>query len=244
MGLKSIWSALGETTVRMVSVVAACAAAGLVIGGISMTGLGGKFADLVFLVAGNSTFLVLLVSAMLAIILGMGMPTPSAFILAAVLVGPTLNSLDFSSMQSNMFILYFAVLSAMTPPVAVAAFAAAAIADDKPLGIAVGAVKLAITAFIVPFAFMYGDGLLLEGSIVNILVSCISAVIGVILLSAAVEGYLKNNLDRLIRLALFIAGLLFIFPGIVNLILGTLFALVAVFATPHLRKEVKGSLGF
>ena len=244
MGLKSIWSALGETTVRMVSVVAACAAAGLVIGGISMTGLGGKFADLVFLVAGNSTFLVLLVSAMLAIILGMGMPTPSAFILAAVLVGPTLSSLDFSSMQSNMFILYFAVLSAMTPPVAVAAFAAAAIADDKPLGIAVGAVKLAITAFIVPFAFMYGDGLLLEGSIVNILVSCISAVIGVILLSAAVEGYLKNNLDRLIRLALFIAGLLFIFPGIVNLILGTLFALVAVFATPHLRKEVKGSLGF
>ena len=244
MGLKAIWSALGETTVRMVSVVAACAAAGLVIGGISMTGLGGKFADLVFLVAGNSTFLVLLVSAMLAIILGMGMPTPSAFILAAVLIGPTLSSLDFSSMQSNMFILYFAVLSAMTPPVAVAAFAAAAIADDKPLGIAVGAVKLAITAFIVPFAFMYGDGLLLEGSIVNILVSCISAVIGVILLCAAVEGYLKNNLDRLIRLALFIAGLLFIFPGIVNLILGSIFALVAVFATPHLRKEVKGSLGF
>lgn len=244
MGLKAVWEALGETTVRMVSVVAACAAAGLVIGGISMTGLGGKFADLVFLVAGNSTFIVLLVSALLAIILGMGMPTPSAFILAAVLIGPTLSSLDFSAMQSNMFILYFAVLSAMTPPVAVAAFAAAAIAEDKPLGIAVGAVKLAITAFIVPFAFMYGDGLLMEGSILNILVSCTSAVIGVILLSAAVEGYLKNNLDRLIRMALFIAGLLFIFPGIVNLILGSLFTLVAVLATPHLRKEVKGSLGF
>lgn len=244
MGLKAVWEALGETTVRMVSVVAACAAAGLVIGGISMTGLGGKFADLVFLVAGNSTFLVLLVSALLAIILGMGMPTPSAFILAAVLIGPTLSSLDFSAMQSNMFILYFAVLSAMTPPVAVAAFAAAAIAEDKPLGIAVGAVKLAITAFIVPFAFMYGDGLLMEGSILNILVSCTSAVIGVILLSAAVEGYLKNNLDRLIRMALFIAGLLFIFPGIVNLILGSLFTLVAVLATPHLRKEVKSSLGF
>lgn len=244
MGLKAVWEALGETTVRMVSVVAACAAAGLVIGGISMTGLGGKFADLVFLVAGNSTFFVLLVSALLAIILGMGMPTPSAFILAAVLIGPTLSSLDFSAMQSNMFILYFAVLSAMTPPVAVAAFAAAAIAEDKPLGIAVGAVKLAITAFIVPFAFMYGDGLLMEGSILNILVSCTSAVIGVILLSAAVEGYLKNNLDRLIRMALFIAGLLFIFPGIVNLILGSLFTLVAVLATPHLRKEVKGSLGF
>ncbi|MFC6674168.1 TRAP transporter large permease subunit [Marinobacterium aestuariivivens] len=100
----------------MVGVVAACAAAGLVIGGISMTGLGGKFADLVFLLSGNDTVLVLLISAVLAIILGMGMPTPSAFILAAVLVGPTLSALDFSAMQTNMFILYFAVLSAMTPP--------------------------------------------------------------------------------------------------------------------------------
>jgi TRAP transporter 4TM/12TM fusion protein len=239
MGLKAIWEALGETTVRMVSVVAACAAAGLVIGGISMTGLGGKFADLVFLLAGNTTFLVLVVSAILAIILGMGMPTPSAFILAAVLVGPTLASLDFSPLQSNMFILYFAVLSAMTPPVAVAAFAAAAIADAKPLGIAVGAVKLAITAFIVPFAFMYGDGLLLEGSISHIAISCVGAAIGVILLSAAVEGFFIEALNAAARVALFIAGLLFISPGAVPLITGSIIVLLTIFVTPHLRQRVK-----
>jgi len=239
MGLKSIWEALGETTLRMVSVTAACAAAGLVIGGISMTGLGGKFADLVFMLAGNSSILVLIISAILAIILGMGMPTPSAFILAAVLVGPTLSSLDFSAMQSNMFILYFAVLSAMTPPVAVAAFAASAIADAKPLGIAIGAVKLAITAFVVPFAFMYGEGLLLEGPIMGIILNCLTATIGVIVLSAGIEGYWKEPLSRIAQAMLLVAGLMFLAPNIIALGVAVALVVAAVLATPHLRNRAK-----
>lgn len=239
MGLKSIWEALGETTLRMVSVTAACAAAGLVIGGISMTGLGGKFADLVFMLAGNSSIMVLIISAILAIILGMGMPTPSAFILAAVLVGPTLSSLDFSAMQSNMFILYFAVLSAMTPPVAVAAFAASAIADAKPLGIAVGAVRLAITAFVVPFAFMYGEGLLLEGPIMGIILNCLTATIGVIVLSAGIEGYWKEPLSRIAQAMLLVAGLMFLAPNIIALGVAVALVVAAVLATPHLRNRAK-----
>lgn len=239
MGLKAIWEALGETTLRMVSVTAACAAAGLVIGGISMTGLGGKIADLVFLLAGDSNFLVLIISAFLAIILGMGMPTPSAFILAAILVGPTLSSLDFSIMQSNMFILYFAVLSAMTPPVAVAAFAASSIADAKPLGIAVGAVKLAITAFVIPFAFMYGEGLLLTGSIVDIILSCVTATIGVIVLSVGIEGYWKDSLTTVPRLSLIIAGLLCMAPSAVALVVGSAFIVIAIACTPHIRSRFK-----
>ena len=239
MGLKSIWEALGETTLRMVSVTAACAAAGLVIGGISMTGLGGKFADLVFMLAGNSSILVLIISAILAIILGMGMPTPSAFILAAVLVGPTLSSLDFSAMQSNMFILYFAVLSAMTPPVAVAAFAASAIADAKPLGISVGAVKLAITAFVVPFAFMYGEGLLLEGPITGIVLNCLTATLGVIVLSAGIEGYWKAPLSGIAQAMLLVAGLMFLAPSIIALGIAIALVVAAVLVTPHLRSRAK-----
>lgn len=235
MGPKAIWDALAVTTLRMVSVVAACAAAGLVIGGISMTGLGSKFADLVFLLAGNSAFLALVISAMLAIILGMGMPTPSAFILAAVLVSPTLMAMDFSVLQTNMFILYFAVLSAMTPPVAVAAFAASAICDAKPLEIAIGAVKLAITAFIVPFAFVYGEGLLLEGSWTNIVVSCSTAVVGVLFLSIAVEGYWRQRLAALPRLGFGIAGLLFITPSWWAIAAAMVFVAIAIIATPHLR---------
>jgi TRAP transporter 4TM/12TM fusion protein len=239
MGLVAIWLALGESTLRMVSVVAACAAAGLVIGGISMTGLGGKFAELVFILAGDSTFLVLAISAVLAIILGMGMPTPSAFILSAVLVGPTMLALGISVLQTNMFILYFAVLSAMTPPVAVAAFAAAAIADAKPLEIAVGAVRLAITAFVVPFAFVYGDGLLLNGSLGNILVSCSTAVVGVILLSIGVEGYWKDRLNTAARLGFAIAGLLFIFPSVIAIAVAIAIALGSMMMTPHLRIHLK-----
>ncbi|HDZ46302.1 hypothetical protein LCGC14_0085970 [marine sediment metagenome] len=239
MSIVKIWGALAETTLRMVSVVAACAAAGLVIGGISMTGLGGKFADLVFLLAADSTVMVLIISAILAIILGMGMPTPSAFILAAVLVGPTLASLDFSVLQSNMFILYFAVLSAMTPPVAVAAFAAAAIADAKPLEIATGAVRLAITAFIVPFAFVYGDGLLMVGDWDTILVSCVTAVIGVILLSLGVEGYLRDKLAAPARWCFVGAGLLFIFPSWFAIGGAVILAIGACLFTPHLRAAIK-----
>ncbi len=239
MGLKSIWEALGETTLRMVSVTAACAAAGLVIGGISMTGLGGKFADLVFMLAGSSSILVLIISALLAIILGMGMPTPSAFILAAVLVGPTLSSLDFSAMQSNMFILYFAVLSAMTPPVAVAAFAASAIADAKPLGIAVGAVRLAITAFVVPFAFMYGEGLLLEGPITGIILNCLTASLGVIVLSAGIEGYWRAPLSGIAQAMLLVAGLMFLAPSIIALGIATALVMAVVLITPHLRSPAK-----
>ena len=235
MGPRAIWNALAVTTLRMVSVVAACAAAGLVIGGISMTGLGGKFADLVYLMAGDSAFLALVISAVLAIILGMGMPTPSAFILAAVLVGPTLLSMDFSVLQTNMFILYFAVLSAMTPPVAVAAFAASAIADASPLKIAVGAVRLAITAFIVPFAFVYGEGLLMVGSWQAIAVSCVTAILGVLLLSIAVEGYWRQPLAILQRLGFGLAGLLFITPSWWAVVAAVLVGVVAIIASPHLR---------
>ncbi len=235
MGPRAIWDALAVTTLRMVSVVAACAAAGLVIGGISMTGLGGKFADLVYLMAGDSAFIALVISAVLAIILGMGMPTPSAFILAAVLVGPTLLSMDFSVLQTNMFILYFAVLSAMTPPVAVAAFAASAIADASPLKIAVGAVRLAITAFIVPFAFVYGEGLLMVGSWETIAISCVTAILGVLLLSIAVEGYWRQRLARLPRLGFGLAGLLFITPSWWAVVAAVLVGTLSVIASPHLR---------
>ncbi|WP_129138982.1 TRAP transporter permease [Modicisalibacter coralii] len=235
MGPRAVWDALAVTTLRMVSVVAACAAAGLVIGGISMTGLGSKFSDLVFLLAGNSAFLALVISAILAIILGMGMPTPSAFILATVLVSPTLLSLGFSVLQTNMFILYFAVLSAMTPPVAVAAFAASAIADAKPTEIAIGAVKLAITAFIVPFAFVYGEGLLLVGSWPNIAMSCLTAVAGVLLLSIGIEGYWRKPLKTLQRVGFGVAGLMFIVPSWWTVIVAIVIFGICFVTTPHLR---------
>ncbi|WP_208539120.1 TRAP transporter permease [Algihabitans albus] len=240
MGLLKIWDALGETTLRMVSVVAACAAAGLVIGGISMTGLANKFADLVFLLAGDNAGLALVIAAALSILLGMGMPTPSAFILAAVLVGPTLLEMGFGLLQANLFLLYFAVLSAMTPPVAVAAFAASAIADANPLHIAFTAVRLAITAFIVPFAFIYGDGLLLQGDLLNVTLACTTALAGVLILAVAVEGYLKAPLGALPRLLFAGAGLLLIVPTLISAAAAFGLLVLAVVLTPGLVDHLTG----
>ncbi|WP_172332693.1 TRAP transporter fused permease subunit [Mangrovicoccus sp. HB161399] len=161
LGLMATLDVLSETTVRMIGVTGACAAAGLVVGGITMTGLASKFSVIAFDLVGDGTFPVLLLSALVTIILGLGMPTPSAYVLAAVLVAPTLvNDLGLPLMAVHMFILYYAVLSAMTPPVAVASFAAAAIADANPIRISLEAMQLAVTAFLMPFAFIANPGVL------------------------------------------------------------------------------------
>ncbi len=164
-------------------------------------------------------------------------PTPSAYILAAVLVGPTLMDLGFSTMQGNLFLLYFAVLSAMTPPVAVAAFAAAAIADANPLEIGAIAVRLSITAFVVPFAFITGDGLILQGGVVRILVDCLTATGGVVLLAYGVEGFLRAPLGAPARLLLGAAGLALIASDVYGIVLALALLGVALAISPDLRAQ-------
>ena len=199
---------LAESSLRMVAVTGACAAAGLVIGGITMTGLASKFSNIVFLLAGANEFLSLLLAAMLTLLLGLGMPTPSAYILAAVLVAPVMKTLGIELMAGHLFLLYFAVMSAITPPVAVAAYAAAAIADENPLKIAASGVRIALAAFFLPFAFVFHPALLLQGSWYEIALATLSAAAGLCLLAVAAEGYWRAPIGRLSRLALFAAGLL------------------------------------
>ncbi|MEO1105765.1 MAG: TRAP transporter large permease subunit, partial [Pseudomonadota bacterium] len=126
------------------------------IGGITMTGLAAKFSFIAFSFAGDMTLLALGLAAIVTIILGLGMPTPSAYVLAAVLIAPTLvGEFAIPLLNAHLFLLYFAVLSALTPPVAVAAYAAAAIAEANPLAIAATAVRFALVAFVVPFSFVF-----------------------------------------------------------------------------------------
>lgn len=202
---------LAESSLRMVAVAGACAAAGLVIGGITMTGLASKFSHLVFLISGADLFLSLLVAAALTILLGLGMPTPSAFILAAVLIAPVMGDLGISPMAGHMFLLYFAVMSALTPPVAVAAYAASAIADENPLTIAANAVKIAIAAFLVPFSFVYNEALLLNGTVFEIVFATVNVALAMIVVAMAVEGYLRRPIGPLPRLLLLAAGVAFLF---------------------------------
>ncbi len=214
LGPIALGSALVTACRRMVPVAAACAAAGLVVGGISMTGLSGKVSILVLELAGDGMLLSLIVVAMMAILLGMGMPTPSAYIMAAVLTAPFLIDLGLAPLTAHMFLLFFAVLSALTPPVAVAAFAASSLAEANPLAIASRAVLLALPAFIIPFIFAYRPELLGQAAWPQTATAVVTAVVGVSALAVAVAGYLDRPLAWHLRIVAFSVGLLLMIPGL------------------------------
>lgn len=236
IGPIGILKALGETTARAVPIIGACAAAGLVIAGISMTGLAPKFSHLVNLLTEGHLFGTLLVAALLTIVLGCGMPTPSAYILAAVLIGPILAALKVPLMPAHMFLLYYAVMSALTPPVAVAAFAAATIADANPLHIAVLATRIAVAAFIVPFAFVYGPELLLIGAWTKTVTAGITAAAGVLLVAAAIEGYVRAPMPWWSRVLAGAGGLCLIAPNVTVSALGAGLG-AAAFLVPWLLRD-------
>jgi len=214
IGPTAIFKALSETCYRMVPVAGACAAAGLIIGGMTMTGLAGKFSHLVNGLTDGHMFFTLIVTATLTVVLGLGMPTPSAYILSAALMTPILAEVGVPTLPSHMFVFYYAVMSALTPPVAVAAYAASSIAEDNPLLIAMMAVKFALAAFIVPFAFVYGPELLMIGPWHTILLSFVTAVVGLILIAGALESYFTSPLLLWERALFGIAGFGFLMPNI------------------------------
>lgn len=237
LGLRAIYESLAETTTRMIGVTGACAAAGLVIGGVTMTGLAAKFSYIAFALAGDSLALALLLSALVTILLGLGMPTPSAYILSAVLIGPTLTgAFDLPALNAHLFLLYFAVLSALTPPVAVAAYAAAAISGANPLTIAATAVKLAIVAFAAPFAFALSPEILTPGLDPAAWARVALMLLGCAALAAATEGWLAGPLRPPARLALAGAGAALLSPSWLAAALG-LGALAATWMLTARRAE-------
>jgi TRAP transporter 4TM/12TM fusion protein len=238
IGLVKAYRVLAETAMRMVAVAGACAAAGLVIGGLTMTGLSGKFAHVVYMVTGAQVFPTLLLAAGITILLGMGMPTPSAYILAAVLIGPLLEPMHIGLLPGHMFLLYFAVMSALTPPVAVAAYAAASIAEDNPLAIAGHAVKFALAALVVPFTFVYGPELLWQGSLWQSAITFITGAAGLILLAMAIENYEPVCAEWWGRVLVGVAGLCMITPFHVSTFAGLAIAAVAI-VTNRLRLRAR-----
>jgi TRAP transporter 4TM/12TM fusion protein len=237
LGPIELWNALAETTFRMVPVAGATAAAGMVIAGITMTGLATKFAHVVYAMTSANQFMTLVVGAALTIILGCGMPTPSAYILAAVLMGPLMTHLGIDALAGQLFLLYFAVMSAITPPVAVAAYAAASIAEDNPLKIAAHAVKLALAAFMVPFVFVYGPELLWKGPLWKTAITFGTAAVALVFLAAAIEHYARWSATLWSRLLLAAGAILMIAPDLWLSALGAGLAAVAIGST-KLRARV------
>jgi TRAP-type uncharacterized transport system fused permease subunit len=208
-----------------------------VIAGITMTGLAAKFAHVVYGITSANQFLTLVVGAALTIVLGCGMPTPSAYILAAVLMGPLMNQLGIELLAGQLFLLYFAVMSAITPPVAVAAYAAASIAEDNPMTIAAHAVKLALAAFVVPFVFVFGPELLWLGPLWKTAVTFVSAGIALVLLAGAIERYSPWCDTWWARMLLAVGALCMISPNMWATTFGVALA-VAVIAVTKMRARM------
>jgi len=198
------------------AVAMACACAGIVIGVISLTGLGITFTQVVIALAQNSLILALVLTAAAGIVLGMGMPTTPAYIVMVSLLVPALIKLGVVTPAAHMFALYFAVLSAITPPVALAVFAAAALAKANMWRAGFEAVRIAAAGFIVPFMFVYEPALLAIGEWQTIALAAATATVGVMCLAASLYGYLLAPLALWQRLALAAGAILLIKPGIVT----------------------------
>jgi TRAP transporter 4TM/12TM fusion protein len=206
MGPKRIYQAIHSTGTRILTVANASAAAGMVIGGIMLTGLGGKFTSLVFQATGGNSFLCIILVAIVCIILGMGMPIPAAYVLTATLAVPALLELDFPLMSSHLFIVYFSVISAITPPVAVAAYAGAGIAGGNPNSTGFQAIQLAIAAYLVPIIYMYRPGLLLNGTFLDIAWTVIITLMAVGAMASILEGYYWIRLKSIFLKAVVVGG--------------------------------------
>ena len=183
--------AAGSGTVQ---VAAACAAAGIVVGVASLTGIGLRMSEFIITLSGGHLPIALVLTAIGAVILGMGLPTTAAYVVLAALGAPALTEMGVPLLPAHLFIFYFGALSNVTPPVALAAYAAAGIAGGTPVRTAVTALSLAATGFVVPFMFVYGPPLLLDGSFMAIIGSFATAAIGVAALAGALIGFVRAPL--------------------------------------------------
>ncbi len=211
--LGNLVEALEAGARNTVTVALSCACAGIVIGVIFLTGLGLEFTNLVLAAAGNHMLLALVLTMVAGIVLGMGMPTAPAYIMQTALLVPALVKLGVSVEAAHMFVFYFAILSAITPPVALAVYAANGISRAQLWDSSVAALRLGATGFIIPFMFVFGPSLLMIGAPATIAQTALTATVGVICLAAGFSGYLLGRTSSWQRVLLIGAALVLIKPG-------------------------------
>src|SRR6056297_1715094 len=203
-----------EIAARMsLQLVAVCAAAGIIVGVIALTGIGTRFSSLLLTLADQNQLIALFFAMVVSIILGMGMPTTAAYAVAASVIAPGLIQMGIEPLTAHFFIFYFAVMSAITPPVALAAYAGSAIAQSDPMKTSVESFKIGLAAFVVPFMFFSSPQLLMQGAWYDILHVAVSAGFGIFLLAAAVQAYFFGPLSMWLRGLLGVGALSMIAGG-------------------------------
>lgn len=242
MSLRKIIDVFEQGARVALPVIAAVGTAGIIAGVVSITGLGAKFAAGIIALSNEILILALIFTMIACIILGMGLPTTANYVVTATIAAPALiNGFDIVPIAAHMFVFYFGIVADITPPVCLAAYAGAGIARANPFKSGVTAVKLAIAAFIIPYIFIYSPILLMvDVTPLNLIISVVTAVIGMIGVSSAMIGYFMDHSKLWERLTLFIAGLLLIDPGFVTNLIG----IIAVGLIWYIQKRRNDDGGF
>lgn len=222
----------GAKGVISVSVTSACA--GIIVGVIMLTGLGLKFTSLITTLSGGNIVIAMVIAAFVAIILGMGLPTVPAYIVMSSLVAPALIQMGAIPIAAHLFVLYFAVLSCITPPVAIASYAAAAISGASPMKVGVASMKLGIVAYIIPFLFVLNPNLIAQGSLVPILWTFFTACVGSVALTWGIEGVIDHKISWVYRIICLTSAALCLYPESRTDLIG-----LAIFAFLVLRFKIQ-----
>lgn len=216
-GQRPTLQAMAETIYRTgfgaIDIIVICAGAGIVIGILSVSGLSFSLTFTLVQIGQDNLLLLLLIAAVICIILGMGLPTVGVYVLLAALVAPAIIELGVEPIAAHLYVMYFGLLSFVTPPVAVAAFAAASIAKADPLKTALHAMRFGWTAYIVPVLFVFSPALVMQAGAVETLIATVTALFGVFLCSAGLVGYLAGPLSALLRAAYLFAGACALLPS-------------------------------
>ena len=227
-------SALELSAKNALMISSCCACAGIVVAVIALTGVGYKFISFVTMIAGDNLLLLLICLMITSMILGMGVPTSPAYIIVATLGAPALVKAGVPVIAAHMFVFYYAILSAITPPVCVASFSGAAIAGANAMKTGVISVKLGIVAFVIPFMFVYQPALMLQGEPAALLTACMTSIIGVLGMAGGLQGYFIARCRMWERPLLALGGLALIDSGSLTDLIG-IGALAAVSVLQLLR---------
>lgn len=215
MNLHTFLGALEAGARNIIGVGVACAVAGMIVGTVTLTGIGLKLANGLLSLSGGNILLALFFTMIASIVLGMGVPTTANYVIMATITAPIVLQLGVDLLPAHMFVFYFGIVADITPPVALAAYAGSAIARSNPLKTGVQATKLAIAAFIIPYIFALNPSLLLIGSApLDIVLVTITALMGMTGVAAATEGYLFAKMNPAVRILSLVGGLMLIVPGL------------------------------
>ncbi|MDH4267130.1 MAG: TRAP transporter permease, partial [Deltaproteobacteria bacterium] len=237
MGPERLLSALEKAGKEAVNVAIPCAVAGVVIGVMIHSGLGLKFTDLMIYLSGGILIFTMILVMVAVIILGMGMPTSAAYLIGAIMLAPALINLEVTPIAAHLFIFYFAVISMITPPVALASFAAASISGADLWKTGITAFKIALPGFLIPYVFVFNNSLLLRGSWLEILWVTGTAAVGVIGFAGGISGYFARSATKVERLFLLIGAVLLIVPEKLTDFVG-MGILAGIFVWQRIREPV------